>query len=350
MIRVAVLGAGIGAEHLHAYKALPEAFQVVWVIDQNAPRAEALRQGESFAVSDRIGDALHDPSVDVIDICLPPHLHVATTLAALAAGKHVICEKPLATCLADVAKIIAASQASGKTVYPVFQYRWGRACAQLRHLIATGATGRPDAASVTTHWSRDASYYAVPWRGTWAGEQGGAVLGHAIHNHDLVTSFMGPVAAVSAFTTTRVNDIETEDCAAICFETTGGAVITSSITLGAAGNSSQFRLVFEHLTAVSGLEPYAPGAADWTFTARDPARQQDIDRLVASAPAEKTGFEGFLNAIAVDLNGGQSVAVTLKEGAASIELVTAIYHAARSGARVHLPLPSDHPLYNGWQP
>ncbi|GFE49116.1 oxidoreductase [Roseobacter cerasinus] len=350
MIRVAILGAGIGAEHLDAYRRLTDHFTVAMIVDQDTGRAEALRASDDFTVTADIATALDDPGIDLIDICLPPHLHVPVTLQALAAGKDVICEKPLATSMADVDRIKEAAQAAKRKVYPVFQYRWGPSLAQLRALIAAGLAGQPQTAAVETHWSRGADYYAVPWRGTWAGEQGGAVLGHAIHNHDLLTHLMGPVAALSAFTTTRVNLIETEDCAAISFEMANGALATSSITLGAASDETRLRLVFEHLTATSGTAPYAPGADPWTFTARDPSQQAAIDAVLAQATAEPVGFEGFLTAIAQDQVSRPNSAVTLEEGAASVALVTAIYHAARTGTRVTLPITPDHPLYKGWQP
>lgn len=350
MIRVAILGAGIGREHLAAYRALPELFSVVMVVDQDIVRAKALRSDDGFAVSADIAKALDDPQIDVIDVCLPPHLHVPVTLRALAAGKHVICEKPLATSMADVDRIRHAAADNGRQVFPVFQYRWGPALAQLRGLIAAGATGVPQVAALETHWSRGAEYYDVPWRGTWAGEQGGAVLCHAIHNHDLMTHFMGPVAQVSAMTTTRVNQIETEDCAAISFEMASGALATSSITLGAATDETRIRLVFEHVTATSATTPYAPGAVDWQIIARNANDQPRIDALRTATPAEAIGFEGFLAAVARALAGQDTSAVTLDEGAASVELVTAIYHAARTGTRVSLPLATSHPLYEGWQP
>ncbi|MGZ2259522.1 Gfo/Idh/MocA family protein [Roseobacter sp. A03A-229] len=350
MTRVAILGAGIGAEHLAAYRTLPDVFEVAMLVDQDTARAEALRKGGDFTVGTQIDTALQDPAIDLIDICLPPHLHVPVTLQALEVGKHVICEKPLATAMAGVDRIRQAAHTARRTVYPVFQYRWGPSLAQLRALVAAGLTGQPQTAAIETHWSRGADYYAVPWRGTWAGEQGGAVLGHAIHNHDLLTHFMGPVAALSAMTTTRVNPIETEDCAAIAFEMANGALATSSITLGAATDETRIRFVFENLTATSGSTPYAPGADPWTFTARDPAKQTEIDQILDNTAAEPTGFAGFLTAIAQDRAGAPNTAVTLEEGAASIALVTAIYHAARTGTRVALPITPDHPLYEGWQP
>jgi predicted dehydrogenase len=67
-------------------------------------------------------------------------------------------------------------------------------------------------------------------------------------------------------------------------------------------------------------------------------------------PPEQTGFAGFFTEVGKALNGVANTAVTFDEGAASVALVTAIYHAARTGTRVTLPIPPDHPLYEGWLP
>ena len=350
MINIAIIGAGIGREHLAALRELPTEFRVVAVVDQNLERIEEIRDGDNFAAVADITKVLNDPKIDVIDICLPPHLHVSVTLDALNSGKHVICEKPLATSLADVDMIVDAVKRNERDVFPVFQYRWGPSLAQLRHLVRLGLPGEVHTLSLETHWSRGADYYATPWRGTWAGERGGAVLGHAIHNHDLLTHIAGDVAALSAMTTTRVNDIETEDCASISLSMTSGALCTSSITLGAAVDETRIRVVFENLTATSGSAPYAPGAPQWTFTARVPECQSKIDAAVSETPSEGTGFQGFFTEVGKSINAVPNCAVTLKEGAASVALVTAIYHAARTGERVKLPLLSDHVLYKGWMP
>lgn len=350
MITVAILGAGIGREHLEAYRALPDFFQIAYVIDRDLEKAAEICGSKDISIRDDLNIAIDDPSVDLIDVCLPPHLHVPVTIKALAAGKHVICEKPIATSMADAKKLHSASDAAGRCVFPVFQYRWGPALAQLRHLVKSGLAGAPHMAAIETHWSRDDSYYAVPWRGTWAGEQGGAVLGHAIHNHDMLTQFMGPVRAVSAMTATRINDIETEDCGAVAFQFENGALATSSITLGAATDETRLRFVFEKLTATSGTTPYAPGQAEWTFAARPPLTQPEIDAVLKDVRPEPAGFAGFLTQVAGRLNGACHKAVSLAEGAASIELVTAIYHAARTGERVHLPLDKTHGSYAGWGP
>lgn len=341
MRKVAIIGAGIGREHLAAYRALPDLYEVALICDRDLARAEEIAGGISVTADTDVALAA---DVDLIDVCLPPHLHVPTTLAALEAGKDVICEKPIATSLSDMDQLEAASARNGRAVYPVFQYRFGVGVAQVLHLIRAGLAGTAFAASIETHWRRDAEYYAMDWRGTWAGEQGGVILGHAIHAHDLMCLLLGPVAQLRAQLATRVNAIETEDCAAISFTMKSGALVTSSATLGAGHDTSRIRLMFEGFTAESGLSPYAPAATAWTITPRNSSQAQ-IDAALAEVQAPRLGFEGFLHAVAT----GQE-AVTLAQGRASVELVTALYASARSGEAQSLPLPRTHPFYGGWLP
>ena len=345
---VAIIGAGIGAQHLEAFLKLKGPFEVSVICDLNRERAHALADPYEIGVEADLASVLADPALDIIDICLPPHLHLSTALDALDAGKHVICEKPLTTSLAEADRLASKATATNRHVFPVFQYRFGPGMAQLQHLIDTGLAGRCFAGSLETHWNRDADYYVVGWRGTWKGEQGGALLGHAIHIHDLLTAVLGPVARVYAETATRVNEIEVEDCAALTLRMENGALVTSSVTLGAAGNSSRMRLAFEGFTVESDHAPYAPAARPWTFTARPPTTQARIDAALAETPLARTGYEGLFSEVANALNGQPSNAVTLADGRRSLELVTAAYHSARTGLPVDPPLDASHPLYAGW--
>ncbi|WP_420860376.1 Gfo/Idh/MocA family protein [Algirhabdus cladophorae] len=345
MIRVAIIGAGIGAEHLAGYRAGTE-FEVVAICDLDVARAKAMA-GDIPVVTD-MAEAVK-MGVDVVDICLPPHLHVPFAIKALEAGCHVICEKPLGCSLVEVDGLITVAKATGKQVFPVFQYRYGTGLAKMRALIEKGLTGQAIAANAQTHWRREADYYAVPWRGTWAGEQGGSIVGHAIHIHDLLCQLLGPVARVSAVMDTKANPIETEDTAAINWVTDLGALVSSSVTLGAGHDESRLKIMFQGLTAESGTQPYALGADDWTFTARG-ASQQVVDQVVASVPVQPTGFAGFLRDVATAINGDRTTAVSLMDGRASIELITALYQADRQRAWVDLPIPQSSPMYEGWQP
>ncbi|MCJ7874614.1 Gfo/Idh/MocA family oxidoreductase [Phaeobacter sp. J2-8] len=351
MIRVAIIGAGIGAEHLEGYRALPQDFQVVTLCDMDLDRARGVVGDDAtIRVEGDLNNVLADPSVDLVDVCLPPHLHFPVSVKVLQSGKHVICEKPIVRSLAEADALGAAAEAAGKQVFPVFQYRFGKAMRQLRALMDAGLTGKPFVASLETHWNRGADYYGVPWRGTWKGEAGGSLLSHAIHAHDLLCHVFGPVAEVFAATDTRVNPIETEDCAALSFRMQNGALATSSVTLGAGDDTTRLRFCFAGLTAESGTSAYKPAQDIWTFTARAPVTQDQVDKVLSDVREGPSGFAGFLAAIANALQGDGAGAVTLAEGRSSIELVSAIYASARNQEVIRLPLDKSFDGYTGWMP
>jgi predicted dehydrogenase len=252
--------------------------------------------------------------------------------------------------LADVDELAAAAERSGKLLLPVYQYRFGNGLGRLRRLIELGIAGKPLVATLETHWNRPASYYDVPWRGRLASELGGAILGHAIHAHDLLTVALGDVRALSARLAVRANPIETEDCGAILFEMASGALVTSSLTLGAATDMSRLRFCFSGLTAESNLTPYAPASDPWTFTARAPTQQQAVDDALAAWQVHSEGFDRLFELFYDALEGKGPLPVTVADARRSLELVTAIYHAAAKDCVVHLPLAADHPGYRGWLP
>ena len=189
---IAIVGAGIGASISTPSPALPDRYAIHSLCDLDAERGAAVAAKHPGVKATTDFDAiLSDPSVDIIDICLPPHLHFDPCMRALDAGKAVICEKPLTPSLRETDALIAKVRETGGFLSPVFQYRYGIGMAQLRAVQDAGLAGRPLVATLETHWNRGADYYAIPWRGTWAGERGGAVLGHAIHIHDLLDQRSG---------------------------------------------------------------------------------------------------------------------------------------------------------------
>jgi predicted dehydrogenase len=351
-IRVGIIGAGIGSQHLAAYLQLEQRFTVKYLCDIDADRARQVIDGNSnIEVTEYSAAVLADTSIDLVDICLPPHLHFDMCMKSLAARKHVVCEKPLVSSLQEIELLEQQAAEYQRLLSPVFQYRFGPAMSKLRALIDAGLTGKPYVANIETHWNRGPDYYSIPWRGTWKGEQGGAVLGHAIHNHDLLCAAFGPIKRVMALAGTRVNDIETEDCASISFEMQNGALATSSITLGAATDTTRLRFCFEHITATSGSLPYAPAEDEWTFEARGGAEQQArLDAFLATVQDGRSGFQGYFEALADTLEKQGTHAVTLSDGRRSIELVTAIYKSAKQKSIVSLPLLKSDEYYKGWIP
>ena len=347
--RVAIVGAGIGAQHVTGYAANPDLYDVAVICDRDVARATALAVKCGASVHADYDDALLTRAdIDIIDICLPPFLHFDAVRRALEAGKHVICEKPLCGSLAEAEALADVVARTGRLLMPIFQVRFGNGMASARHLLATGALGKVFLATVETHWSRGADYYAIKWRGTKAYELGGAFLGHAIHAHDMLTTLLGPIKSVSGATAIRVNPIETEDCGGAVLEMQSGALAMLSVTLGSANEITRTRIMTENVTIESAGEVYMSSKEPWHFLPRAPKDQAWLDAALAGAPSGKEGFDGQLALLHTALQTGGPPPVTVAEARQSLELVTAIYHSARTGTRVELPITQGHPAYQGW--
>jgi predicted dehydrogenase len=347
---VAVVGCGIGRAHIAGYRSHPDKFRVVALCDIDETALAAV--GDEFSIvrcTKSIDDVLRMEDVDIVDICTPPALHFAQTFAAVAAGKEVVCEKPLAGSLAEIDRIIAAEAEAAGRVMPVFQYRFGDGLQKAKRIIELGVAGKPYLATVETAWRRTAEYYETPWRGRLATELGGVLLTHAIHSHDLLTYLIGPVASVFARTATRVNPVEVEDCAVASLVMRNGALVSLAATLGSHKEISRLRFCFEHVMFESSQKPYAPGDEPWQIIPASPEAADRIADALSGQRSVPSRFEGLMDAYHGALTTGGALPVTLADARQSLELVTALYHSAATGAAVHLPIGPDHPRYHAWR-
>jgi len=348
---VAVVGLGIGAEHLKAYAALPELYAIRAICDLDPKRLEAI--GAQYEVPHRLScfeELLGLDGIDIVDLCTPPSAHFPMIEQVLASGRNVVCEKPLVGSLKDVDRLAALEKRSKGRVNPVFQYRFGAGLQQLKMLVEQGLAGPAHLTTIETAWRRRPDYYAVPWRGKWASELGGVCLSQAIHAHDMLSYINGPIAHVYARVATRVNTIEVEDCAAVSVEMADGSLATLSATLGSAEQISRLRFVFRDLTAESNLDPYRPSRAPWRFIGDSEGAQQRIDAALAAFVPSHEFFEGQFSRLHAALTTGGALPVTLADARTSLELITAIYQSARTGEAQAMPIGEGHPLYAGWLP
>jgi len=352
--QVAIIGTNIGAKHYQDFQKVSDRFKIHTLCGLTREAIDNILPTDSDTkVSLNFDDVLKVKEIDIIDICLPPHLHFSACKKSLEAGKHVICEKPLVSSLKEIDELEKISKENGKIIFPVFQYRYGLGFSKLKALIKSGLAGKPLVASLETHWNRGKEYYSKAWRGTWKGEQGGAILSHSIHIHDLVSMILGPVSNVFTKLTTRVNDIEVEDCAALSIEMESGALVTSSITLGAANDTSRLKFCFDGLTVESGAspdKPYNPADDEWKFLARNPITQNQIDEVLSKVKKPKSWYAGMFEEIANKLDGITSDEVTLLDARKSLEFVTAVYYSSRQNKNISLPIDKNNPLYNSWLP
>ena len=356
VMNVAIIGCGWVADwHVaDGFATLPERFSVVACCDTNDERLAAFSQRHHIARRClHLQDVLAMPDIDVVVVCTPPSVHHEMVTAALAAGKHVICEKPFAASLAEVDAIGCAEQQSRGRVMPIFQYRFGDGIARVRHVIRSGLAGRHFVSSAETAKKRGADYYAVPWRGKFASELGGVLLTQAIHIHDLLLWLIGAVTDVACFKTTRVNPIEVEDCAVATLRLADGSLASLTATLGSARQVTRLRLCFENVTFEKQCfdeDSARPGNEPWTTIPKTPEIGAEIERRMREIGPQKTWFARQYELFHDAIRTGEPFPVTLADARISLELITALFDSSATGAVAHLPIGPEHPLYHGWIP
>ena len=210
---VGIVGAGnIAAAHVDAIGRTVGA-RLVGVASRSPAGAAALAAKHGVRAFDSVAALVADPAVDVVAVCTPSGAHLEPALQAVAAGKHVIVEKPLEVSVARAEEIVAAAERAGVAVATIFMSRFADANAFLHRAAAEGRLGRLVQGNAYVPWYRDQAYYdSGAWRGTKALDGGGALMNQAIHQLDLLLWVMGPVAEVVAYAATLAHErIEVED-------------------------------------------------------------------------------------------------------------------------------------------
>jgi predicted dehydrogenase len=211
-LRIALIGTGfMGRMHAHTWRTAPQFFDLplepvrALLVSRRGDSEAAERLGWSEHATDW-REAVERPDIDVVDICTPGDTHVDIALAALAAGKHVLCEKPLANSAADAQRMAdTAANASAVTMCG-FSYRRTPALALARELIAAGRVGeiRHVRAQYLQDWlsDRDAPH---TWRLDRERAGSGALGDIGAHSIDTAQWLTGQrIEAVSAATRTFV--------------------------------------------------------------------------------------------------------------------------------------------------
>lgn len=350
--KVGIVGLGIGRSHIvEGYLPNSDGFEVAVLCDLNVERLNAV--GDEFGIAQRttdFGDLLGMADLDIIDICTPPGSHFELIIDALAAGKDVVCEKPLVGSLADVDTVMAAEKTARGRLMPIFQYRYGDGVQKAKRIIDAGIAGKAYVATCETHWIRTPEYYAVPWRGKWATELGGVLMTHSIHLHDMLTYLMGPIAGLFGRVSTRVNDIEVEDCVSASLLMENGSLATISATLGSPEEISRLRLCFENVLFESNHEAYSPGRDPWKIIPSNPETEAKIDALLADWTPVPVRFQTQMKLFHEALISGGPLPVTTADARRALELVTAFYQSSETRTEVRFPVGPESPKYRNWRP
>jgi len=338
---IGITGSGfMGRTHAEAVRAVP-GLRLSAVTGGRRAQGLADRYG-----IDRDADVerlVRRSDVDAVIVTTPHHVHVHDALASIAAGKHVLVEKPLATSVADCDRIIAAARRRPVTLAVGYHQRFRRNNAEARRLIRQGAIGRIltiQASMLTEASLRDG--------GGWQWWDDPASLGHVLnsapHGIDLLRWCMGSeVATVSALSRTFLSHVPVENTTLALLSFGNGAMLSLCSTNvmpdpGFPGES--FRLRIMGSEGLMDLDPFGDlklaAGGTWRTVSTQPAARF-IDADVPLSPARLRAYERQLAAFCDAIGGGSSRIGSGRDGRAGVEAVAAMLEASRTDSVVRLP-------------
>ncbi len=200
-IKAAVIGAGIGKFHIEGYQMHPRS-EVIAVADLNPQAGEkvATCYGVPRVYLD-YKEMLQDPAIDCVSVCVPNALHAPVVVDCLRAGKHVLCEKPLARDAREGAKMIEAAKKSGRKFMIQFNNRYRPEASLLKEYVDKGDLG-------TVYFARCGwiRRNGIPGWGGWFTSRemagGGPLIDLAVHMLDLTMWLMGNPEPVTVLAST----------------------------------------------------------------------------------------------------------------------------------------------------
>ncbi|MCH7721017.1 MAG: Gfo/Idh/MocA family oxidoreductase [Planctomycetes bacterium] len=374
---IGVIGAGqIVRRHALAYRALPNLARLVAVADLDPKRAQDAKERYRFAAACADHrELLGRDDIDAVSICTPAGSHSALVVEAIEAGKHVLCEKPMATTLAKADDIVAAADRHPDVIVSfVFQLRSDPTHRRIGWLIREGHLGRALVAKVCVRLRKRPEYYkSVPGRGSWKSDGGGVVVNQAIHQLDALIMLMGRPVRASAVMNTFVQPMEAEDTLLGWVEFEGGAIASLDCTVCSQKKEFYIDILGERAGVRLTGDPDSQ-KFQWPIFARGSAAKKAIQKAGLKAfpapPDPKSKMASLKKMMAkikrkewIPLNtwghgphvreflesivAGGPAPVPPQEGRRSLELATALYESAKSGTIVELPLGSDCRLYRG---
>lgn len=335
-VRIGVLGTGIIIRKFHLPVLLDNSRAKV-VAAGNLRAASLQSLAEDFGISKTYSDfdlMAQDPEIDAVVIGLPNYLHASITLQMLQAGKHVLCEKPMAMTVAEARAMIDAAKATGKKLMIGHMWRFDREIRWLREVMDAGILGSVVKVKAQAVWTGDGppldSWFVRP---KFAG--GGALADMGIHVIDLVSFlFHDSVHPRQVFATagTHFRQIEVEDTANLQIEYENG--VTAFIEAGWYHNFSDGP---EGAVQVFGTEGYARtfptelhcrvGGAWGQYRPIMPPRRQQCD-----LPMYAFQMDHFLDCV---LNDRDPVPAG-QHGLQSMLILEAAYRSAQDGESVRL--------------
>ncbi|GAB3436537.1 Gfo/Idh/MocA family protein [Flindersiella endophytica] len=249
-VKIGLIGCGgISNPHVNGYLAIPDQAKVTAVADvvvENAERrSDQLGGAQIFA---DYKEMIAQADIDAVDICLPHHLHADAILAAAAAGKHILCEKPLCITTAEADKIAAAVKESGVTLMCAHNQLFMPPVAKARELIQNGTLGQVYEIRTTDSFFNGGLNKDMGWRGSLETAGGGELIDTGYHpTYLLLNLAQAAPTEVTAMTSRYRLPMEGEDSAQVLVRFADGSVgnIVTSWAYRPAAVTERFSVVAE---------------------------------------------------------------------------------------------------------
>jgi UDP-N-acetyl-2-amino-2-deoxyglucuronate dehydrogenase len=355
-LRVGIVGPGKGAvPHALAARALDET-QLVAVCGRDPGRTGAFAAEHGATPFTELERMIAEARVELVIVCTPHPTHAEVGVRAARAGAHVLVEKPMALHPDDCERMIVAARDAGVRLGVVAQRRWYPPVRRMRDAIDRGAIGEPVLGTAVVLGWRSPEYFEMdPWRGTWAGEGGGVLVNQAVHQLDLLTWFLGPIADVHGrHANLNHPTIEVEDTAVATIRFGSGAL--GAVIVSNSQDPGLYARVHVHgrtgasigvqtdggSTFIAGVTTAAKPAVNdlWTVRGEEQllAAWQSEDRASAATADPMTSYHrAQLRDFAGAVRDGREPAVTGEDGRRVVELIDAIYRSHATGLPAQPP-------------
>ena len=305
---------------------------------ERARQAAADFEAEAWYTDHRALLARDD--IAFVSVCLPHHLHRTVVVDALRAGKHVLCEKPLAMDVGEADEMIAEARSAGRHLGVIFQHRYDPPFRRLHAAAQAGGFGRVLTAQVFhKSTSRGSPVHQSAWRDAWSTVGGGVMLVQGLHFLDIALWCVGPVESAGGSIATLARPEEVEDTGSAVLRFRNGA-LGSFVSTNASESPRLTRLEI-HGTAGAAVVQNGQMMA-WHPAADYVERQLDeAEAPVAPRDRERLNF-GLGHVLQIRdfvtrIQSGQEPSVTAEDGRHATAVMQAIYESARTGRFVQVP-------------
>lgn len=327
--RIGLVGAG-GIAYAHMPGLLRLGSVVVYAQDGApelaaafAPAASAA--GASITVVDSLDELL--ATVDLVDVVTPTFAHAEVVRAALAAGKDVVSEKPLARTDADAAELLVLAREAGRQLYPAHVVRFFPAYVRLKEAVTTGLLG--DLAVL-----RFVRSGAFPTRTPWFADRalsGGIVMDQMIHDIDIARWVAGEVVRVSAVSVRGGTDAEPVEAAHVLLTHTSGAISHVAGIWGPQhlGFSTEYSV-----TGTLGSLSHS-SRAEQDYVA-DLAAPEALDGFLPQVDPADDPYGAELQEFVAAFAGGTAPRVSAEDGVAAVRIANAALESLETGQPVDL--------------